>query len=270
MILRKRNERPNNAVKGFNMNERVIDHYNGLNRYPHIDMWYEKYKKVLGYDNIFFTEGVSGAIKNIYEIIRPSKVFHNNDFALYPIFDQIFKGEGDSICFVTHPDTDVERLTHEYKHVVIDDAYQYFCPRSWDDCLKYSNVTIMRSFSKAYGLAGIRLGYVVGELTDTLSYHRAGYEANTLSLEMGYEQLINQDIKDQYVEQCKEGLNFLLSTNKYRHDGFSNCVFHDNEKAFDVLKNKDILVKKCKDSIRITLGPIDIMKKIHNIIEESF
>ena len=36
----------------------------------------------------------------------------------------------------------------------------------------------MRTFSKAHGLAGIRLGYIMGELVDVLNMHRGGYEAN--------------------------------------------------------------------------------------------
>ena len=269
MLERKRNPRPSYGVKGYNMNECVTDNYGGLNRYPDLDRWYQKYQEVLGYKKIFFTEGVSGAIKNIYEIIKPKETHHHNDFALYRVFDQIYKGEGNSVCFVTHPDTNVEEMSENFDHVVIDDAYQFFCPRNWNDCLEISNVTLMRSFSKAWGLGGIRLGYVTGELTDILSYHRGGYEANTLSLQVAYDRLINPRQKDWYIKQCKESLEFLLSTGKYAHDGFTNGVFRKGHKIYGILKDHGILVKPCDGYVRITLGPIDEMQKIHEIIENN-
>lgn len=51
--------------------------------------------------------------------------------------------------------------------VVIDEAYIHFCPGTHTDeslrlPARYPNLSIIRTFSKIYGLAGLRLGYAVG------------------------------------------------------------------------------------------------------------
>ena len=62
------------------------------------------------------------------------------------------------------PKTDVEAFCSSYKGVVLlDEAYVDF---SDDNCmdlaLKYDNVLTMRTLSKSYSLAALRVGYVVG------------------------------------------------------------------------------------------------------------
>ena len=48
--------------------------------------------------------------------------------------------------------------------LVIDEAYHLFGADSAIGLLQeYDNIVILRSFSKAYGLAGIRLGYMVSQ-----------------------------------------------------------------------------------------------------------
>lgn len=49
--------------------------------------------------------------------------------------------------------------------VVVDEAYIEFCPEGSDSLslvTARSNVAVLRTFSKAYGLAGLRVGYLVG------------------------------------------------------------------------------------------------------------
>lgn len=58
-------------------------------------------------------------------------------------------------------------LEHLIKHasdwlVIIDEAYQHFAnDHTLNLAAKYSNVVIIRTFSKAWGLAGIRMGYAL-------------------------------------------------------------------------------------------------------------
>ncbi|MGN6669242.1 MAG: histidinol-phosphate transaminase [Trinickia sp.] len=63
-----------------------------------------------------------------------------------------------------YPDADIERIIAGARGslVVIDEAYQPFAQKSWiGRVLDYDNVVVMRTVSKL-GLAGIRLGYLVG------------------------------------------------------------------------------------------------------------
>ena len=73
--------------------------------------------------------------------------------------------------------------------VVIDEAYNEYLPpdRRFDSVKwvrKYPNLLISRTFSKAYGLAGLRVGYGVAqpELTDLLNRVRHPFNVNSVEL----------------------------------------------------------------------------------------
>ena len=65
-------------------------------------------------------------------------------------------------------DTDVEAIIAECAKagtiVVIDEAYYLFTPKTALHCVtRYPNLIVVRTFSKAFGLAGLRLGYCVSQ-----------------------------------------------------------------------------------------------------------
>ena len=72
--------------------------------------------------------------------------------------------------------------------VVIDEAYnEFLTPEQQYDAIawvrKYPNVIVSRSFSKAYGLAGLRIGYGVAQnnITDLLNRIRQPFNVNSLA-----------------------------------------------------------------------------------------
>jgi len=60
-------------------------------------------------------------------------------------------------------ESDIKRLLEEFKGVVVvDEAYADFATGSVINWIRdYDNLAVLRSFSKAFGLAGLRLGYLV-------------------------------------------------------------------------------------------------------------
>jgi len=84
-----------------------------------------------------------------------------------------------------YPDADIERIIAAATKslVVIDEAYQPFAQKSWlSRVLEFDNVVVMRTVSKL-GLAGIRLGYLVGASAwlDELDKVRPPYNINVLT-----------------------------------------------------------------------------------------
>lgn len=72
--------------------------------------------------------------------------------------------------------------------VVLDEAYnEYLSPEQRYDAIawvrKYPNLVVSRSFSKAYGLAGLRIGYGIAQtaLTDLLNRIRQPFNVNSLA-----------------------------------------------------------------------------------------
>lgn len=76
--------------------------------------------------------------------------------------------------------------------VVLDEAYTEFAtrtdlPRGLDYALSQPNVCVTRTFSKAYGLAGLRLGYLVGHpiVVDALDKVRIPFSVNAVAQAAG-------------------------------------------------------------------------------------
>src|SRR5437016_5390038 len=69
--------------------------------------------------------------------------------------------------------------------LVIDEAYVDFAPRSCLPLLeRYDNVLLLRTFSKSYGLAGLRIGFALGprEVIETLSSVKDSYNVDRLAI----------------------------------------------------------------------------------------
>jgi len=69
--------------------------------------------------------------------------------------------------------------------VVIDEAYVDFAPHSCLPLLeRYDNVLLLRTFSKSYGLAGLRIGFALGprEVIETLSSVKDSYNVDRLAI----------------------------------------------------------------------------------------
>jgi histidinol-phosphate aminotransferase len=71
--------------------------------------------------------------------------------------------------------------------VVVDEAYYPFCPRSYASWLRrYPNLVILRTFSKACGLGGMRVGWVMGapEVISVLERTASPYRVNSAALKL--------------------------------------------------------------------------------------
>ena len=118
--------------------------------------------------------------------------------------------------------------------VVLDEAYnEYLAPEQRYDAIawvkKYPNLVVSRSFSKAYGLAGLRIGYGIAQphLTDLLNRIRQPFNVNSLAqaaaiaalgddafLQQGYE--LNRAGYKQLTNAFEQmGLTYLPSSGNF-------------------------------------------------------
>ncbi len=85
----------------------------------------------------------------------------------------------------------LERLLNTTKAVVmLDEAYGEFSEKTALPLVdKYSNLCVLRTFSKAYSLAGVRLGYIVGsrEIVEKLLAVRQPYSVDAIAQAVGIE-----------------------------------------------------------------------------------
>ena len=96
--------------------------------------------------------------------------------------------------------------------VLLDEAYFDFCGQSMIDQVgKIPNLFVARTFSKAYGLAGVRLGVLAGDATQLSALRRAcaPFNVNLFALECLAEALADQAFVDAYVQQVKATREWL-------------------------------------------------------------
>ena len=115
--------------------------------------------------------------------------------------------------------------------VLIDEAYYPFYPETVVDLIqKYPDLIVTRTFSKAFGLASLRLGYAVADprLIRSLSSFRPIYETHSFAVALGCAVLENPGFVKQNVKQTLEGRHYLENEMKrlgfFPYPSYSNFV----------------------------------------------
>lgn len=183
--------------------------------------------------------------------------------------------------------------------VVIDEAYAEFSGISFiPEVIKYENAIVLRTFSKAYGLAGLRIGYSIANENLTKIIGRAKPPYNTGSLAQVTARLMLKE--REHIESCiakiKDNRDYLsarlMCDGVKVFDSSANFVLADlsnlpgmkNMKqkehselglaVADNLASKGILVRafgdpELADCIRITAGTRQQMEEFMNAFEDA-
>lgn len=91
--------------------------------------------------------------------------------------------------------------------IILDEAYQEFAPADNLDLIgDYENLIVLRTFSKACGLAGARVGYAAGadKVIKNLLKIKSPFNVNRLSRETAEIILDNSDLIEKRVERIKD------------------------------------------------------------------
>ena len=150
--------------------------------------------------------------------------------------------------------------------VIVDEAYIEFGGESVvDQCNTYKNLIVLRTFSKAYGLAGARLGYMVAneKTTEIVNIVRPPYNLSALAQSVGLESVAKKDLMTKELAVIKAERQRISHTLKdlvevYPSGG--NFIFFktDYEKLYDDLLEKSIRIRKysgdLKGYYRVTVG----------------
>ena len=101
--------------------------------------------------------------------------------------------------------------------VVLDEAYGEFAEsKKFPDSIKYIidfPVLILRTFSKAYALAGLRIGYGIGEgsLISFLERTKQPFSVNTIALVAAIEALHDEAYLKKVLDNNKKGKKYLYN-----------------------------------------------------------
>jgi histidinol-phosphate aminotransferase len=183
---------------------------------------------------------------------------------------------------------DIEIVLNNFEGiVVIDEAYiNYSRHRSFVAELKeYPNLVVMQTFSKAWGLAALRLGinFASDEIVSILNKIKPPYNINLATQELALKALDNLDdvntmIRDTVKEReelVKELVQLPMVQKVYPSD--ANFVLAKMDQAtqvYDYLKEKGIIVRNrsnvvlCEDCLRITVGTPEQDKQLLKTLKE--
>jgi histidinol-phosphate aminotransferase len=158
--------------------------------------------------------------------------------------------------------------------VVLDEAYyEYVRDPDYSHSLDYvhngRNVLVLRTFSKVYGLAGLRLGYGMGnpELIEALNRVRSPFNANSLAQAAGLAALDDQDHVAHSVESNAHEMKFVTEELALAGVRYTPSVGNfllvdtgrDCEEDFIRLMHEGVIVRPMKlygfpTSLRVTIG----------------
>lgn len=166
---------------------------------------------------------------------------------------------------------EIEKLLKTYPDTlfIVDEAYYEFAKQSCSHLVvSHKNLIVTRTFSKAFGLASVRLGYCMGH-PDTLSHLRKirnGKAVNSLAQLCGVAALDDLDYLDSRIDEMNDAKKFFVDNlphEYYAVDSQTNFVLlktPDSKKLLNKMKDNKILIRdrssfdNLENCVRITIG----------------
>tara|TARA_A100001015_G_scaffold297489_1_gene379074 strand:- start:7785 stop:8864 length:1080 start_codon:yes stop_codon:yes gene_type:complete len=244
-------------------------------------------------NNIVFTAGSDQAIKNTFELFYKKNeevITLSPTFAMVDVYCKIFKtkqlkvgydtnlqlklndiynaiNKKTCLIILANPNSptgtlikknDLIKIIKKAKNygakVLLDEAYHEFSTFNFSSKIKdYDNLIIIRTFSKIFGLAGLRAGYVLSNKNIIKKYFaiKPMYEINSIAVKALELMLDNPKYVDFYVKETREGEAYakqFCKKNKFKfikcYANFFHINFnHDPKKIQNYLLKKKILIK---------------------------
>ncbi len=172
--------------------------------------------------------------------------------------------------------------------VLIDEAYQEYSEYTLAEEVKnHDNLIILRTFSKAYGLAGLRLGYCISniELATTLrERYMMPYPVPNIVLRTGAKLIQKQETVQTAIKETIKmrewlinQLNTLEGVEAYSSE--TNFVLFNTEQpyreVYQYLKNRGVLIRvlgkvlSLENCLRVTVAPRPVLERFLETLKEA-
>jgi len=164
--------------------------------------------------------------------------------------------------------------------VVVDELYEAFTGDSVLPLVNFQktpNLVVLRSLSKTAGLAGLRIGFAIGnpKVINIIKSVTGPYDVNSFAVIAAFAALKDQSYIDSYVKEVLEARNWIKHTFKkyqvkHHIDGGNYFLLWPKSNPKQVeekLKSSGILIrnmdkkKNLKGSIRVSIGTMKQMKR---------
>jgi histidinol-phosphate aminotransferase len=211
-------------------------------------------------------------------IVREYPVSKADGFALTA--DAVLDAyDGERVVYLTSPHNptggrftvddarSIARKTDDETLVVVDEAYAEFTdlPSAARLVDARDDVAVIRTFSKAYGLAGVRLGYalVPGEWADAYACVTTPFAASEVACRAGLAALDDHDHVEETVETVRQARAYLrdhLDAPTWEsHANFVLADVGDASAVAEALRERGVIVRDCSSfglpgCVRISCG----------------
>lgn len=244
--------------------------------------------------------GITFAMYEIYskqvgaQILKTKSITHNLEE-----FYEIYKEQKPEIIFLCVPNNplgecidakevfDFIEKIDENTLIIVDGAYQEFAAYKDkdkeikpEDILKYKNVLYTGTFSKAYGLGGMRVGYGIANeyIIENLHKLRPPFNITTLSLAAAIEALKDEEfVKNSIIknfEEMEKYVSFAKENNLKYIDNYTNFIVLYIKNSTQIAENllkKGIIVRNMAsygfEALRITIGTPEQNDKLLNTLK---
>jgi len=187
------------------------------------------------------------------------------------------------------PNDDVEQILQNFNGiVVVDEAYIDFSKSESAIALmkKYPNVVILQTLSKAFGLAGIRLGMAIAsaDIIQLMNNVKAPYNINKLTAEVVSNAFQNIHVLEQNIAYLLQEREFLRSTleslsivKKIHHSdaNFLLFVIPQAQAIYKIMADNGIVCRfrgtelHCTDCLRVTVGSREQNEKFLSLLQST-
>ena len=255
-------------------------------------------EEVLTFEKSFIAYGQLSAIHKRHCHFAPLSDLRCNPENLFP-----FINDKTRLVFIANPNnptgtiishTELESFLARIPNniiVAIDEAYAEYVtdslfPNSITLQRRYPNLVILHSFSKIYGLAGLRIGYAIMEenMASKITIRQIPFSLNYLSYNAAIAALDDKNFIDESAKLNSEQREFLES--ELKKLGYNTIPSQANflylwfdtdaekKKTYDILFKNGILVCDMKifgqeKSLRITVGEKEINKKMISLLTKE-
>ena len=239
-----------------------------------ITVFVDKDTKVLSYQpsytqvNTFITTNTEHYEKiNIQDPLGE----HHYDFDYCKSVDVVYLVNPNNPTGKLLPVKEIEKLVKQYPNTlfIVDEAYYEFAKQSCTHLVvSHKNLIVTRTFSKAFGLASVRLGYCMAH-PDTLSDVRKirnGKAVNALGQLCGIAALNDLDYLQSRIDEMNDAKKFFIDNlpNYYQAvNSDANFVLvktPDSKKVLEKMRENKILIRdrsafeNLENCVRITIG----------------
>lgn len=167
--------------------------------------------------------------------------------------------------------------------MVIDEAYHYYYKDSVVDYVEhFDNLIVLRTFSKFFGIAGLRIGFALSHpsIVNNIKKVQLTYPVSSFAVAFA-EELLDSRIIQELYNKFIEGKTFIVDKLKNEgipfHIGEGNfLLIHCDNSIIDKLKKRKILVSGnyrqdiLKGYIRVSIGHKENMKLFWNGFKDIY